>query len=187
MLKKMMLLATAIAAMAAFVVPTAANAQQIREGGVAISPTASFTATSSNTETTTLLGTLKCAKVTLHLTGTTNSTTTSFATAAAGQITTEGCFLNGSTPIKITNASAHVHLNALTSGTAQFTFVGDIPTTPETVCDYATTGTGGKVTWVTNASSIKVVAPVAAAGCGPGELKGDFTLETSNGTALTIS
>lgn len=187
MLKKSILLVTAIAAMAAIVVPTAANAQQIKENGVALPATGLFTATSTNWETTTLLGTLKCAKIVTHLTLSTNSTTTSFATASAGHVKTEGCFLNGTTPLKYTNWSAHMHLKAATSGTAAFTFVVDFPTTPETVCDNTTTGTGGAVTWVTNSDSIKMVAPVAAPGCGPGEVKADFTLETANGTTLTVS
>jgi hypothetical protein len=182
MLKKMMLLAMSAAALAAFAVPTAASAEQLKENGTALAVGAEITATSTNLETTTGLGNLTCSKVTVHGTVTENTKTKS--AVASTSVTTESCDIltKNSTvdPATITNASAGFVIEKKEVGTASAAFTADIG---EVSCNEA--GNPG-LTYVAGTDVLTVRGALEGT-CGPAEIHGQFTLETANGTPVTIS
>jgi hypothetical protein len=183
MLKKTMLLAVSAAALAAFAVPTVASAQLLKHTGVALAVGAEVTATSTNLETTTGLGNLTCKKVTIHGTVTENTKTSS--KVASTSVTTESCDIL-TLPSKvvdsaiITNASAGFVIAKKEVGTASAAFTADIG---EGSCNEE--GNPG-LTYKSGTDLLSVKGALNGT-CGPAEIHGEVTLETANGTPVTIA
>lgn len=188
MIKKTMLLAISVGALVAFAAPTAASAQQLLENGTPLAKGAEFTATSTNLVTTTAAGTLECVNVTIHAEVKNNKATTSEAVSKS--VTTTNCVTTTpeSVPTTITAASANFHLEPSGVGTAGATFIADIG--PSLQCHFASTTPALGITYTTNTDSVHVEGTLVGTGVGcpsSGTIHGDFTLETSNGTAITIA
>jgi hypothetical protein len=172
MFKKMMLLVVAAAALA---VPASAQAQAVlHEGATNIPVGTEVTATSTNLVTTSPLGELKCALVTIHGTVTKNDTTS--AVIANKATTTEGC----NVPITSPTAGT-ITIGASGTGVAAgATFVAG------GACDYA-----GNIPFAYTAGTdvLSVTGEKQFSGpgaCGQATMKGSFTLETTGGGAITI-
>jgi hypothetical protein len=193
-LKKMLLLTSMALAAVAFSVPATAQAQVghgLFEGATRLGNTAPVTLTSTNLQTTTPLGTLSCAKVSLHyhvehngnlgnhvLLAPTNN-------GATENAKTENCVLNGSTPVAIGKAGTHtVTINTSGHGVAQSSFSA-------TVLGINCTYSGGVTIQATDNSDIVHVGPSNLTGspafpCGNGTMSGTFTMETPTNPAVPI-
>lgn len=185
-LRKTLILASMALALVAFAAP-AAQAQEhgLTEDGKFIAKGELVTLTSENLTTTTGLGTLSCAKVTLHYHVEENSDThVALAPTPAGtpettytNATTENCLLNGSTVVHISKAGTHtVTINTWGHGEASASFTGRITSALGTItCTYS-----GKVTvQVTDGTDEVHVGPsTLTSACGNGTMHGAFTAET---------
>lgn len=175
MIKKMMLLALSVGALAAFAVPTVASAQ-LKEGGVALKTGVEVTATSTNLETVaTGLGTkLTCKLVTIHMKLVKNNAGANGVEATNVATTTSEC----SSPITVANAGT-IDLGAGVGVATGATFL------VSGVCDF----TGNiPFSYVSGTSTLTVTGTSQFNGnCGAGDMTGSFTLETSNGTPITVS
>ena len=196
MLKKMMLLAMAVGAFAAFVAPSVASAQLLTDPiGKPLKVGAKITATSTNLVTTTVLGDLTCGKVTIHAIVTENKGSTSAAQSELGGVTTENCDLLTTPslvvdPATITEASANFHIAKAGVGTTNATFIADLyanaqkhlENIPFAVCHEE--GTPG-LTYVPGTDVLTVKGALSGP-CGAAEIHGGFTLETMDGTPVII-
>jgi hypothetical protein len=180
MIKKLTLLAMAIAAIGAFAVPAMASAAQAltMPAGTLVSPGTGLVGTSHNTTTATSLGKLECETVELTGEVTENSGTT-FAGKGSGS-TSGKCFLvKGETKkeIKIT----HIVLNSLMSeegskANVNFSFEADLPTI---TCTFSTGAGGVTATYVNGGSVLKLTNQTLGGGaCGNGTINGEFTVTT---------
>lgn len=184
MIKKTMLLATAIGVLVALAIPAAASAQLLTSpAGTAIKVGTNITATSTNLVTTTALGKLTCAKVTIHANVTANKGSTSAVSSTS--VTTESCDLLTASlvshPATITSASASFHIEKKGVGTTTATFIADIPAVPATCHESGTPG----ITYTAGTDVINVKGALSGP-CGAAEIHGSFTLETSNGSQVII-
>jgi hypothetical protein len=194
MFKKTMLLAMAVGAIAAFVAPTVASAQLLTDPeGVALAKNSEITATSTNLVTTTGLGDLTCGKVTIHLKVTKNTGATSAAESTS--VTTENCDLLTTPslavdPATITSATTKFHIEKAGVGTTTATFIAHLyaneakhlANEPFAICHES--GTPG-ITYGADTDVIHVSGALTGP-CGNASIAGDFTIETANGTRVTI-
>ena len=186
-MKKLTLLAMAIGALLAFAIPAAASAAtgQLTENGVPLKTGATFLATSTNVTTTTEAGKLSCEKVTLDLIVSSNS---SSGSAASGSGTSSGCLLEGvNIPVNITTITIKSITLSSTGGKATFSFTFD--SEGAKLKDCTITGTNVPVTWTPGTDTVHIAGSVVGSGSGcptSGTIAGDFTLETADGTPLTI-
>jgi hypothetical protein len=191
MAKKLMLLAMAAGAFAAFAIPAAASANtgQLTENGVALKPPVTILATSVNTETETAAGTLVCKKVTLDLNITANSAAS--GSKGSGTGTAVECTIK-ETSIVVEVTKVTVGSIALTSSpatsVASFSFTYDIPAVGLSDCTLATAANKpAAVTWTAGKNPIHVAGTLVGSGTNcplSGTLKGDYNLETASGTAV---
>jgi hypothetical protein len=196
-LKKMLLLAGMALAAVAFAAPAVAQATvQLTENGKALKAGALVTTTSTNLVTTTTPGNnkLACKKVTLHYKVTTNGPThvvlePVIPVGATDNGTTEECHLvtpSGMTFVaNITNAgTGEVTINTWGTAETAATFTVAVPALA-LHCSYTGTvhlqGTASGTSGVTVGSS-----PLTAPGCEEGDIAGNASLETPNGTAVTL-
>ena len=186
MIRRVMRYVVSIITLVGLAAPATAPAQQLRESGVPLSIAASYRATSTNTQMTTAVGTVECAKVTLQLVVTENSTVVS--RSETGFMQTTGCKITkgggGESPVTITGGSVDFALLGSGSGLVDFAFTSDIPEVP-IPCHW--TGSAGPMSYTTNSSTVTVSVSMASFQCGLGNLTGTFTLETLGGQAITIS
>jgi hypothetical protein len=177
MFKKMMLLAC-MATAALAVSASAAQAEGLlKEEGVPLKVGAEVTATSGNltTEATQLGGNLECEKVTIH--GTVTANGTEEATIEENTVTTENC----NAPITVSTVGT-IHLSAGGTGVGtDATFVAD--PAPELSCHF--TGNVG-FTYTAESDILNVPGSTLLGNCGEGHMRGSFTLETEDGTPVTI-
>jgi hypothetical protein len=177
MIKKMMLLATAIAALVAFVAPAAAQAEAIvtnSEGA----PAEEITAFSTNTLSTTSLGlTLSCAEVDLNVHLTQNDTETALGTGTGTANGPNGgpCTVVGlGAPVTITQILVNeIDLDGGGTGTASFTYLYD---TLGLECHFD--GEAG-ITYEPGSDEIHIAGTLVGPGepCPTsGEIHGDFTV-----------
>jgi hypothetical protein len=178
MFKKTMLLALSAGAIIAFAAPAMAQADELVESGgtVHLAKGAEITATSTNLATVLTPGpvTLTCTKVTVHgkLIKTTNPIT-------IGQTTTEveGCNAT------ITNPQvAEIVLEGGIGEASGVSFTVDPP--GGFPC---TLGGMVELTYATNNDILSIPGSTLTGTCGAGDISGNFTLETANGTAIEIS
>jgi hypothetical protein len=179
MFKKMMLLAC-MATAAISVSASAAQAEGLlKEGGVPLKVGAEVTATSGNLDTlaTDLPGqpTLECEKVTIH--GTVTSNGTEEATIEENSVTTENC-----NAVITVSTVGTIHLSAGGTGVGtEATFVAD--PAPEVSCHFA--GNVG-FTYTAGSDVLNVPGSTLLGNCGRGDMTGSFTLETEDGTEVTV-
>lgn len=184
-IKKMMLLALSVGALVAFAVPAVAQAAELKENGVKLGLHSLVTATSTNLETTTAGGALFCAKTTIHGEITNAGGPGKEVRITPSSTTVESCEITGVGPVAVTNPSVGViGFAGGTGSAASATFIADIPQE----CHFA--GAVG-FTYVNGSSTFSVPGSVLAgtgSGCPPeGTIAGSFSLETSNGTPVTVS
>ncbi len=177
MLKKMTPLAISVGALIAFAAPVAQGQELYELSGTTHVPLkvgVEVTATSVNMEAHTPLGTIKCAKVTIHGKVTKNEATT--AHFGTNSVTVEG----GNTAIT-SQAVGTITILANTTGqmdTATFKAFG---------CHY----TGNVPFSYAHDTSVLTVTGNALGGtpnppCGDAKMTGNFTLETSNGVTILM-
>lgn len=185
MIKKMMLLAVSVAALAAFALPAAASADTLKEGGTALKPGTLFTATSANLTTVTGVGTLECEKVALHLELVSNTPAT---IEGVGPATTTGCKTNTGRFVTVTDGTVGEFTMAGGSGVANAFFASDIYLDSSEATLLAQCSFAGEVE-VTNVGggAIEVAGPELGGPCGNGSMSGEFSLETSGGAALELT
>jgi hypothetical protein len=186
--KKLILLGMVVAAFAAFAIPAAASASPVlKEGGTALVAPVTINGVSHNAVTTnTALGTLECEEVGITAKVTENSGSSIKANGEAGKTAT--CFAEG-TPLTVTNPELH---NLVTTGgdagTLGLSFTADVGPFE---CPFAGTGAFGYTTGsdVLNISGIALASTAEI--CEPEEgspvFSGDFTITTTNGTAVTVN
>jgi hypothetical protein len=189
-LKKMLILAGMALALVAFAAP-AAQAHGLLEEGDPIGDESPVTLTSTNLQTVTPLGTLKCEKVTLHYhvekDGNNGVHVALEPTPAATEnAATENCVLNESIPVHISEAGTHtVTIDTWGHGETQASFKGLIthPLFGNITCTYS-----GKVTvQATDETDIVHIGPSQlASACGEGTMSGEFTMETPETEDETI-
>jgi hypothetical protein len=191
MIKKMMLLAMAVGALVALAAP-AAQAIELKEGGKALKTGVEVTATSTNLVTTTASGTLSCELVTIHGTLAKNGPAVEIKPTTT---TTKNCSINagekGVHSATITSPAVGTIsvVNQGVGSASAVTFLADIP---DFALECHFSGTAG-FTYVSGSSTLTVAAASSVlTGSGTncptsGTLEGSFSLETSNGTAVTIS
>jgi hypothetical protein len=193
MIKKLTLLATAIAVLA-FAVPAMASAAPsltmpaktlVPANVMSGNPNSNITGTSVNAKTTTSLGTLTCAKVTLNGTVTEN-TGSSVKGVGTGAGTTTTCKIEGES-INITDVTlAEIKSTVSGAGSASFSFQADLPVVG--TCTY--TGTNAPFTYVSGSSVItfnKATLTASPSACGTAALDGEFSFETTeNGGGAII-
>jgi hypothetical protein len=186
MIRKMMLLAVSVGALVALAAPAVAQATELKEGNKKLAVGSEVTATSTNLKTTTSQGTLACELVTLHAT---------VAQNGPGNVIIE--------PVVTTTAECHIltpatHAATITEptvgtitigggvGSASATFIADIPDF-ELECHFS--GAVG-FTYVAGTGVLSVPgSPLAGSGTNcpaAGTIEGSFTLETANGSPVTI-
>lgn len=173
MLRKTMLLALSVGALIAFAAPTVASAQ-LKENGVDLAVGAEVTATSTNLETlATGLGVnLTCEIVTLHLKVERNNPGDMELSDVATTI--EGCTSPITNPTAGTvtlGGGVGIAHDATFIAAGVCHFEGDIP--------FSYNKAGGTTLTVTGTEQFD-------GNCGKGDMKGDFHLETSDGTPVTI-
>jgi hypothetical protein len=194
--KKMLLLAGMSLAAIAFAAPTVAQAEIkfTDPNGTALGKGAKVTMTSTDLRITTAVGPFTCEKVTLHYE---ISATTSnhivlnpvVVPPATHNGTFEKCHIitkDGVTThaVHITNAgTGQITINTWGTGVAAFTSTFNI--TGVGHCTYT-----GNVHFVGKSPGTDEIniGPSALAGglCGPGAIEGTGTLETPNGTPITV-
>jgi len=174
MVKKLTLLAMAVAAIAAFAIPAAASAATVTGAEV----NSVIHGVSTNATTATELGTLECEEVTINGELTENGPTITADGVGVGS--TRGCKIAGS-ELTVTNPTL-VHLSSTgpTSGTASLSFVGDL-FGGLIKCTY--TGTVA-VTYSSGGSSIHLNGPLSS-GCGAATFNADFAI-TVEGSPVEI-
>lgn len=187
-LRKMGTLIGMALALVIFAAPAAQAAPPhgLTEGGIMLEEGAPVTLTSTNLKTETGLGTLTCAKVTLHYHVETNNEehlALAPTPAATKNATTENCKLNGTTTVHISDAGTHtVTMDTWGHAEVESSFKGVITSIfgPIT-CTYT-----GKVTIqaTTTTDTVHVGPSSLASGCGAGTMSGTFTAETPDGTPL---
>jgi hypothetical protein len=195
-LKKMLLLVGMSLAAIAFAAPTAAQAEikLTDPNGNELKKGALVTVTSTDLTTTTAVGELKCAKVTLHYEISANTSNhvvlnPVIVPPATHNATTETCHVitakDGVTHVThITNAgTGQITINTWGTGVAASTFTSNI--TGVAHCTYT-----GNVHFAGKAPGTDEIniGPSALAGgaCGNASIKGTGTLETPNGTQITL-
>jgi hypothetical protein len=176
MLKKMMLLAMAVGAIAAFAAPAMAQASvELSDSEGTLPIGAEVTATSHNLVTfSPVLGTLTCERVTIHGDVTENGESSIHIEETNTE--TEGC-----SPAPITIAeSGDITIEEGGTGLAEeslFQVAG--------ACNFE--GSPG-FAYETNTDEIEIAGEFQFNGnCGPGDMSGNFTLETSDGSPITIT
>jgi hypothetical protein len=189
MIKKIMVLAVSVAALIAFAAPAVAQAAELKEGKTKLAINSEVTATSFNLETATATGTLFCEKVTIHGTLIENGPNVVIAPNAT---TTENCRVteNGAA-VTITNPLVGTITleGKKTEGSATATFEADIPAAGLSGCHLS----GSVAFTYVSGSDVFSIPGSGLTGMGPegcptaGSISGAFTLETANGTAVTIN
>lgn len=189
MLKKMMLLSAAVAALLAFAVPVASAAELTGEEGP-LGEGDAVTATSNNLTTVTGLGTLSCASVVLSFEVVTNGPE-EVDLAPTAEAATNGCALtteSGTLPVTITDGTVleNLVLDNTGAGAVGATFVSDVFGDPgHTVlvgqCHYSGTL---NVQAAVNTDVIAVEGGLTSPQCGPGLMTGEFTVEDANGPVV---
>lgn len=183
----------------AFTAPAAAQAQAhgLTESGIFIAANSGVTITTTNLIIHTALGTITCAKITLHYTVETNTDEhvalepVNVGGVETTNATTENCTLHtggptGAThPIDVSNAGTDtVTFNTWGTGSAAWRWTTKITFTGggSVTCTYS----GSVALQATNGSSnVSMGKSVLAGGlCGNGEVAATGSMETSNGTAL---
>ena len=192
MLKKLTLLAMAIAAFAALVAPTFASAADSSviemPSGTPLTVGTAILGTSTNTVTSVAgLGNLTCPTVTLSGKITENTGTTVNGTATGS--TSGQCEIQksdgGKENISITNIvlSELMTTGTVTAGVgtadAAFSFSAVIPSIG--TCNFKTpmTVTGVPATYANGGSTITIIAGTVQSACGTGALSGTFSLTTN--------
>jgi len=170
MLKKMMLLALSACALVAFAIPAAAQAVQLTDEGETVPKGTKVTATSTNLKTTTLAGTLECAKVTIH--GTVLDPGPTQVVIGETVTTTEGC------NALITNPTAGtITINSGTGTATGASFTADLGGGVQ--CTIA--GNLG-FTYTSGTDVLNIPGSTLTNSCGgTGNMHGSFTLETPEG------
>jgi len=186
MAKKFGLLVTAIAVIA-FAVPALASASTgVTQGGSLLSPGTVLKGSSTNTTTTTTLGTLKCATVGVSAELKKNSAAEGVEAVGNGETSTSTCTL-GSTPITIKNITlSKLSSTAGESGTGKATLSFEAVLSASLTCKYV--GTEDTLTYTSEGSSIKfsnIPLTATPAACGTAKLSGDFAL-TAGGSAVAV-
>jgi hypothetical protein len=187
MLKKLSLLAMAVAALVAFAVPAAAQASEIITNDEGEEAT-SITAVSTNVKSTTALGTLECGTVDLKLTGSTGSYHGNGTAVGAGEGSHSGpCKSSSGLTVHIDSITASVNLKGGGSGTAEFTYTYRITSPMGTLsCDFNATGTS--VSYAPTSSQISIAGTMTGSGAGcptTGAIHGTFAV-TSGGLPVVI-
>lgn len=179
MIKKLTLLAAAVAVVA-LAVPAMAGASQLTmPAGTTVPVETKITGTSTNAVTTTSIGELKCAKVVLNGEVTKNNGT-EVAGVGIGTGTTTTCTDEGAS-INITNVTLTSLASSTSgSGTAAFSFQADLPVVG--TCTY--TATAAPFTYVSGANPAelkftKATLTASPSACGTAKLDGEFKLETT--------
>lgn len=195
-LKKILILASMALAAVAFTAPATAQAQDhgLFEGGLPVEDTANVALTSTNLKTETGLGTLTCAKVTLHYhvehegnagTNLLLEPTQVEPETETNNATTEGCLLNGTHTVHILKGGTHtVSMNTWGHGVVKASFTATI--THNLFGDIHCNYTGDVTVQGTNTTNVVHVGPskLNSAVCGEGTMSGTFAAENSAGTAL---
>jgi hypothetical protein len=190
------LLASMSLAAIAFAAPTAAQAtiKLTDPAGTALAAGEKVTVTSSNLVTKTAVGTLACEKVTLHY---------ELVAVTVNHVVLEPVVVapathNGTTEkrhvitakdgvthaVHITNAgTGQLTINTWGTGVASSTFTSNI--TGVAHCNYTGNVHVQAKSPGTDEATIGT-SPLAGGLCGPGEISGTGTLETPNGTPITV-
>jgi hypothetical protein len=182
MIKKLIMLAMAVAALAA-IIPAAANAEgKLTSGGELVKPGAEITLTNDAanplvTEVPGLGTNLVCEKITVHVLVEENGGSNFLGSSeGANTGTTENCELEGVTPVTITDPEA-ISLGSTTTGTGQATlsFVSDIPGLP--ACRFETVGPGVFHYTVGSNTATLTETELFSPVCGEAFIAGSLTVE----------
>jgi len=187
MSKKMTMFALAVGALIACALPAAANAQTLEEGGTALAVGAEVTSTSTNFKITTGAGNIVCAKATYHaeVAANTEESGSTLQSAPFGGFVVTGCTVNG-VPVTVTApAIATVTFSGFKGGTTGFTLITDIAGLS---CHFS--GVPGVTSFPLGVDSFHLEGALVGTHlpCPAGAVvEGDFTLETSDGTPVTLN
>jgi len=194
-IKRMLMVLSMAMAVGAFSAPAVAQANVILTDppGTKVPVGAGITATSTNFHMPTSIGTFTCKKVTLHYTLVTNGNNhvvLNPVNTPTHNGTTEGCeehTVFGSFASTATNfGTGQLTINTWGTGVTPFTYTTTVP-----ALNLHCTWTGNLHVRGTNGTDIAHAGPSSVVGSGPncpasGTVTGTFTLETSNGTPVTI-
>jgi hypothetical protein len=191
MIKKLIMLAMAVAALAA-IIPAAANAEgKLTEGGSLVQEGKEITLTNDAadplvTEVPGLGTNFVCEKVTVHVIVTENNGAT-FAGTSTGANTgsTENCELEGITPTQVTNPEV-ISIESTTTGTGELTlrYVEVIPGLPN--CTFETVGPGVFHYTVPSDTVTLTETELFSPVCGEAFISGSITAETKDGTPVVL-
>jgi hypothetical protein len=174
MIKKLMLLAMAVCALAAFAAPAIAQADELVEtvGGepVPLEVGAEITLTSTNLVTVGSIGTLECELVTIH-----------------GEVTENGPVIEGE-EISTSVSGCNHNISDPTAGDVSLSGGTGSSTGTKFVVDFFCTFTGS-IPFEYSAPTDEVVVTGSnqlSSGCGSGTMSGSFNIETSDETPVEI-
>jgi hypothetical protein len=188
-MRKLMILMAAVAALGVMAISaSAASAVTFKEGTTVVPVSSKVTGTSTNTQTVTSVGTLKCTKVALNSSVKTNPGSPAVLNSGTGTAT--GCTAGAATVnIKTVTFEPIEFLANHTNKSSKIKFTYEIVGVA-TGCFLEGPATS---TWTSGSSSIHVAASLTGGGGGlcptSGTLSGDFSLETTASpfTAVTVN
>jgi hypothetical protein len=190
MTKRLTLFSMALGSVAAFAIPTTANASPVltMPAGTPVKVGSQIAGISTNAVTKTSLGTITCEKVNITAKVAGNSGT-EILVVGVGEGVSTGCKL-GTTGITLTHITfAELVSSTSTTGGSLFGFTADLP---GLTCRYSSKTGSTPTSWVLGGSSIHLAGEltVTPAACGIASFSGDFSLVTTpagGGGAVIIS
>lgn len=190
MLKKLIMLAVSVGALAALVVPASAGAAVLTaEEGVPLGKGAEITVTGPTLKTTTSLGTIECEEVNLFG-ELTNVDAANDLTEGKGtkEGKANGCtFQPGGQPATVSNISIGNIVSKRMEATANFSYTAVVPVGEGTItCEFATPKPS-PLNMTTGTDIAHVAIELESELCGESEITGETTWETPGGAPLTIS